>query len=342
MKASRPDLTPLERTLRFLRGEPVDRPPFHPILMRWAARQAGVKYRDFCLRHEAKNRAMLRGAELLDADWVTVMSDAYAEASAFGLQVEYPEDNLPLECGGHLASAQAGAALKPYAVDEHPRLLNRIHEIAGFRRLAGDRYFIVGWVEGPMAEYSDIRGLGDASMDLYDEPEAVGRAMDVIVEASLPFITRQVEAGAHAIGIGDAFASQIGPDLYRAFVFPREKVMIDHIHGLGAVAKLHICGNTAPILPDMIKTGADILDVDHLAPSMAPFVSQLGPRQVFSGKVDPVSVVQNGTPGQVRAAVRDSLRQGGGRCIVSAGCEIPPDAPLDNVRAMREAAGQPP
>ena len=331
-------MTPCERTQAFISGQPTDRPPFHPIVMRWAARHAGVKYRDFCLDFTAKNRAMLHAAELLDCDWVTVMSDAYAEAQAFGLQVDYPEDSLPLERGGHLVSAQAGAALAPYKADEHPRLLNRINEIKGFKKLSGDTYFIVGWVEGPMAEYSDIRGLSEASMDLYDEPEAVAKAMDVIVDAAIPFITRQIEAGANAIGIGDAFASQIGPDLYREFVFAREKRLVDHIHSLGALAKLHICGNTAPLLPDMIKTGANILDVDHLVPSMAPFVPLLGPNQVFSGKVDPVSVVQNGTPESIRMAVKESLHQGGGRCIISAGCEVPPDAPLANVKAMRTAA----
>ena len=47
-------LTPCERTLRFVHGEPVDHPPFHPIIMRWAARYGGVKYRDFCLDYRAK------------------------------------------------------------------------------------------------------------------------------------------------------------------------------------------------------------------------------------------------------------------------------------------------
>jgi hypothetical protein len=32
----------LQRTLEFLAGRPVDRQPFHPIIMRWAARYAGV------------------------------------------------------------------------------------------------------------------------------------------------------------------------------------------------------------------------------------------------------------------------------------------------------------
>ncbi len=41
-------MTARARTLKFIRGEAVNHSPFHPIIMRWAARCADVKYRDFC------------------------------------------------------------------------------------------------------------------------------------------------------------------------------------------------------------------------------------------------------------------------------------------------------
>jgi MtaA/CmuA family methyltransferase len=327
----------LERTLDFIAGKPVDRPPFHPIVMRWAARHAAVKYRDFCTDYRAKCDAMIRCADDFDLDWVTVMSDAYCEASAFGLQIEYPEDNLPADVGGHLFDLEAVARLNPFKPQEHERCVNRINEIAEFKRRVGDKYFILGWVEGPVAEFADIRGVTPAAMDFLDDPETVGKAMDVIVSSALEFITLQVQAGAHCIGIGDAFCSQIGPELYRDLAFSREKQMVDHIHSLGALAKLHICGNTSVILPGMIATGADIIDVDHLVPSMAEFAPLLGPRQVFSGKTDPVSVIQNGTPAQIAASVADCHVQAGGRVIISAGCEITPDTSDINMRAFHAA-----
>ena len=331
-------MTGLQRTLDFLAGKPVDRQPFHPIIMRWAARYAGVKYRDFCLDHHAKVAAMIKCADDFGIDWVTVMSDPWAEAEALGVTVEYPEDNLPVDTGGRLPDIEAAAALKPYKPLEHARCVNRIREIEEFKRLAGDRYFIVGWVEGPVAAYADIRGLTEAAMDFLDDPDACGAAMDVIVESAIEFITCQVEAGAHCIGIGDAFCSQIGPVLYRELAFEREKRLVDHIHALGAKAKLHICGNTAAIMPDMIRTGADILDVDHLVPDMAVFRAFLSPEQVFSGKSDPVSIIQNATPERIAASVRESRAEAGGRVIVSAGCEVPPDTTLENMRAFRAAA----
>jgi MtaA/CmuA family methyltransferase len=283
---------------------------------------------------------MIQCADDFGIDWVTVMSDPWAEAEALGVTVEYPEDNLPIDTGGRLPDLAAAAALRPYEPLEHARCVNRINEIREMKRRAGDKYFIVGWVEGPVAAYADIRGLTEASMDFLDDPEACGKAMDVIVESAMKFVSLQVGAGAHCIGIGDAFCSQIGPGPYKELAFEREKRLVDHIHSLGAKAKLHVCGNTAPIMKEMIATGADILDVDHLVPNMGEFAGFLSPTQVFSGKSDPVSIIQNGTPQQIAESVRKSRAEAGGRVIVSAGCEVPPDTSIENMRAFAAAADQ--
>jgi uroporphyrinogen decarboxylase len=327
----------LERTLGFLRGESVDHPPFHPIVMRWAARHAGVNYREFCLDPGTKTGAMLKAADDFGMDWVTVMSDPWTEAEAFGIQVEYPGDSLPIDRGGHFPDAASVAALQPYKPLEHRRCRNRIEEIRLLRQQAGNRLFIVGWVEGPVAAYADLRGVSEAALDFLDEPEACLKAMDVIVASAIDFITCQVEAGAHCIGIGDAFCSQIGPELYRQMAFDGEKRIIEHIHSLGAIAKLHICGNTAPILDQMIATGADILDVDHLVPDMGAFAGLLAPNQFFSGKTDPVTMIQNGTPEQIRASVEMCRQEGKNRVIKSAGCEITPGTTDDNMRAFSQS-----
>jgi MtaA/CmuA family methyltransferase len=328
----------LERTLLFIKGEKTDRPPFHPIIMRWAAKYAGIKYHDFCLDPFAKCKAMILCAKDFDIDWVTVMSDPWAEASAFGIIVEYPEDNLPVDIAGHLPDAISAARMKPYDPARNSRCTSRIKEINEFKRSLGDEYFIVGWVEGPVAEYIDIRKATDASLDFLISPDATGKAMDIIMESAMEFITLQIKEGAHCIGIGDSFCSQIGPELYYQFAQSREKQLVDHIHKMGALAKLHICGNTSHILPGMIQTGADIIDIDHLVPSMSPFINLLGPHQVFSGKADPVSIIQDGNPEIIIQEVCTDYKQAGGRCIISAGCEITPGTSDENMHALKRAA----
>ena len=327
-----------ERTLDFIRQKPVDRLPFHPIIMRFAARYAGASYREFCLDYRCKCEAMLKCARDFGIDWVTVMSDPYAEAEAFGMHIDYPSDDLPVP--------QNLLILEPDDVDDlvfpevyqSPRLLNRINEIARYKQLVGETYFIVGWVEGPLACYANLRGFQKACMDLFEHPAAVGRGVDIFRRAAFEFIERQIEAGAHCIGLGDAVCSQIGPEFYARYGFPGEKEIVEFIHSRGALAKLHICGDTTAILPMMIKTGADIIDVDHAVTKLARFAPLLSKHQVFSGNSDPVAIIQDGCEKSISESVLKACRASGGRCIVSAGCEITPDTQTQNLMILADTA----
>jgi MtaA/CmuA family methyltransferase len=331
-------MTGLQRTLSFIKGQKVDRPPFHPIIMRWAAKYAGVKYREFCTDPVSKSHAMIQCAVDFDIDWVTVMSDPWAEASAFGIEVNYPEDSLPVDIGGHFPDAKTASLILKYNPLENERCMGRIKEIEEYRKELNNEYFIVGWIEGPVAEYVDLRGATGSSLDFLLEGDHVEKAMDVIVASAIDFISLQIDTGAHCIGIGDAFCSQIGPDLYNRFAFDRQKFLVDHIHKSGALAKLHICGNTEAILPGMIATGADIIDIDHLVPSMKNFASLLGPKQVFSGKADPVTVIQMGSAEKIMQEVQTDFVDSGGRCIISAGCEITPGTSIENMESFSLAS----
>ena len=84
-------------------------------------------------------------------------------------------------------------------------------------------------------------------------------------------------------------------------------------------------GNTESILRSMIATGADIIDIDPpCANNGRIFRNCLARGQVFSGKADPVTIIQDGTPEMISDSVLNDFIMSGKRCIVSAGCEITP------------------
>ncbi len=328
----------LERSIGFIEGKTVDRVPFHPILMRFAACYAGVRYRDFCLSPSHKCEANIRCATDFGSDWVNTMSDPWAEAEAFGTILLYPDDDLP-KVGRYavedISDTDQMRVLRP---EDHQRMRQRVEEIAIYSRETSGKQFICGWVEGPLAAWCDIRDINLAMTDLYEYPEKVHHALDVITESAIEFITPQVRAGAHCIGIGDSVCSLISPELYSEFCFEREKRLVDHIHTLGAYAKIHICGNISAILPDVIRTGADIVDIDHRTGPVTDVLSRLGHRQVFSGKSDPVSVVQDGDSDLIRRSSLAFFREAGGRAILSAGCEVTPGTSPENLRIFSAMA----
>jgi uroporphyrinogen-III decarboxylase len=88
----------------------------------------------------------------------------------------------------------------------------------------------------------------------------------------------------------------------------------------------------------MIKTGADIIDIDHLVPSMEKYTVLLAPYQVFSGKSDPVTVIQDGNYNSILQSVTSDHLQTNKRCIISAGCEITPGTSIENMTIFSNAA----
>ncbi len=330
----------LERTICFIEGGRPDRIPFHPILMRFAAKHAGVRYRDFCLSHTHKCMANIKCAADFQSDWVNTMSDAYAEAEAFGTKLSYPVDDLPMVqkyAVEEISDISRMTVLKP---GEFGRLMERCAEIREYRALTAGKMFICGWVEGPLAEYCDIRDINLAMTDLYEYPAEVHRALDIITESAMAFITAQVSEGAHCIGIGDSVCSLISPELYDEFCLDREKALVEHIHRLGALAKIHICGNISAILPAVISTGTDIIDIDHRTGSVTKAVELLGERQVFSGKSDPVSVLQDGDEQRIRESAVEFFREAEGRAILSAGCEVTPETTVKNLNCFGRVSSE--
>jgi uroporphyrinogen decarboxylase len=106
---------------------------------------------------------------------------------------------------------------------------------------------------------------------------------------------------------------------------------------MGVLTRLHICGNTTRSLPDMVQSGADIIDLDWMV-DLRQAAQVFGPGgPVPCGNFDPVAVMFQGTPGQVRQATLDCLDWGGPRSISAAGCEIPDATPIENLLAQKQA-----
>ena len=201
----------------------------------------------------------------------------------------------------------------------------------------GDRKALMGWVEGPCAEGADLRGINALMIDFYDDPSFVRELFDFVLKMELRYAQAQVDAGADIIGIGDAAASLIGPKFYEQIVWPYEKQLVDGLHDMGVGVRLHICGNTRPILKSMGDLGCEIVDLDYFA-SLDAARTAMGPDQILLGNLNPVTELRDSTPEAVEAAIARCHQQAGARYIVGAGCEVPRDTAPENVHALTHYA----
>ena len=137
--------------------------------------------------------------------------------------------------------------------------------------------------------------------------------------------------------------SQRGPlisfPMFREFVAPYLREMIDCIHGLGAKVLFHSCGLVRTLIPELIGLGVDLLDpIQPVGPEMSPerLHAEFGGRVSFHGGIDMQNLLPHGSVEDVRAEVRRYCallgREGG--YILAPAHLFQPDVPPENILAL--------
>jgi len=328
-----------ERIIAKFEGRRTDCLPYMPITMMFAGDQLGVPYGQYARDHRSLVEAQILTAGKLDFDYVSCISDPAREAADCGAAIHHFDNQPPAidESNALLADKKTLAGLAAPDPLGGGRMTDRVRAAELFRSKVGGKLLIEGWVEGPCAEAADLRGINRLMLDFYDDPAFVRDLFDFVLDLGLRFAKAQVEAGVDLIGVGDAAASLVGPQIYQDFVLPYERKLVVGLHAMGTRVRLHICGNTKAILPWIGTLGCEMVDLDWMVP-LSRAREAMGPNQVLAGNVDPVKVLRNGTPESVAAAIAECHRQAGPAYIVGAGCEVPRDTPAENLRALRDYA----
>ena len=327
-----------ERLYGLLAGRPVDRTPVTPIFMAWAATYAGHTYGAFQRDFGVLVDSMLRVQERFEFDQLTTLSDPYRETADYGAKVTFVEDGV-CRCAGPLLENYASLSkIRRMPIDATVRMMDRVRAVERFHAERGGDISILGWVEGPMAEYCTLRTLEAAMTDLLTAPAFFHEVSEITMANAIEWSRAQVGAGADMIGVGDAAASLVSEPMYREFVLPWQQKLFAGIHDAGARVRLHICGNIRQILPAIRESGADIVDVDWMVP-LEYARKVLGDEIMLFGHFDPASVLRAGTPDDVARHAREDIAAGGVRFALMPGCEVPPGTPEKNIAAFCPGEG---
>ena len=175
-----------------------------------------------------------------------------------------------------------------------------------------------------------VRGWEDMFVDMAERSEWVHFLSRKFTDFYLEDYTRAAEITNGRIDlfllISD-LGTQRGPlislGMFREFVAPYLKEMIDHIHGLGARVLYHTCGTVRAFIPDLIELGIDVLDPIH-------------------GGMDMQNLLPSATPEEVEAEARrycEVLGKDGGYILGPAHL-FQPDVPPENILAVYRGAQQ--
>ena len=314
-----------ERCIAAIQGRPVDRIPVFPLLMFFSQSRLAITYREFATDGRALADAQLNILDRFPVDAITACSDAFRVAADLGAEMVYPEDRTPFAASPLVRSDSDLRKLgRPDPLRKGSRMADRTLSVKCMVEAVGQECLVLGWVDMPFAEACSLCGVSEFMLMLHDDPALAHAILRFLSEIVVDFGLSQLQAGAPMIGAGDAAASLISPGQYREFALPYEQIVVDAIHAAGGLVKLHICGNTTHLLPDMVRTRADLFNVDHLV-DFHKACSLYGREQLcFKGNLDPVADLMQATPAQCRDKCLDRLQAAAGlRYMLSPGCEVP-------------------
>lgn len=193
----------------------------------------------------------------------------------------------------------------------------------------------------------DVMGMEQLYYRMYDEPAAVDAVMTHITDFHFGIAKRAFNASADVADIffmGNDLGSSTGPllgeELFKRFVLPHLKRMIDLGHDYGLKTMLHCCGGFAPLIPSMIDAGLDALHAIQpccKGMDIRELKKNFGDKIVFNGAIDSHHVLISGKPDFVREQTRhtlDIMKPGGGYIAGASHDYILPETPVENILAM--------
>jgi len=201
---------------------------------------------------------------------------------------------------------------------------------------------------GVFQDLACLYGTENLIMACYDDPDWVKEAENVILERKLTYARSLKGARMDLIedGGGDGSCSVISPGMFREFVQPFDKPVIDTLHESGIRVVYHTCGKMMPILEDIADMGVDAMET--FTPvgmgadaNLREAKKRIGERVCMIGGFDQSADLKGCSEEQTRAAVRRCFEEAGenGGFILSPSDHFF-DADLNLIEAMTDEAHQ--
>jgi [methyl-Co(III) methanol-specific corrinoid protein]:coenzyme M methyltransferase len=223
---------------------------------------------------------------------------------------------------------------KPADISQTGRIPVVLEAIRILKQELGDEIAIGSWTLGPFTELGQVLDLEVLLKMSAKKPEIVNRHLQFMVDYLTEVINLYIEAGADFITVREmgATASIMSPRMFKSLILPNLQALFGRINRVPTV--LHICGDTNPIIELMAQSGASALSVDQM--------NRLGesrakaPKMILLGNYKPFGApFCEGTPAEVEAIIKQSIEEGADG--IWPGCDLWPQVPPENMKAMMEA-----
>ena len=320
----------------------------------WLMRQAGrylPEYRairagvpDFialCTTPEKAAEVTLQPIRRYGFDAAILFSDILVLPWALGHGLEFKEGEGPVlpKLRDAAGLAALSAARVPEKVAPVMETVRRVR--AGLANEGFDRTALIGFAGAPftvacyMVEGGGSRDFAATRAMAYADPGLFGGLMDMLTEATIVYLSAQVEAGAEVLMLFDSWAGVLSPSLFRTHVVAPATEIVSALKrrhpGVPIIGFPRLAG---PMVAEYAATGVNAIGMDTSMDLTR--AAGLVPAEIaLQGNLDPMALVAGGTA--LSSEAERILQAMKGRpFIFNLGHGIVPQTPPEHVTALVE------
>jgi len=304
--------------------------PIIPLIGNPGAKIIGKSLKDCLTNAETQASALVALYKEIQPDGMFAMMDLTVEAEYLGCELIFNENDPPAvlqpafekihDIEKLFANKNTGGRMPLFA--EVIEKVKRVIDVP-----------ICAYVIGPFTLAGQIMNLGLAMKSTRKSPKFLHMALKECSRIIIEYIKLLEDAGVDLVCILEPSAMMISGNHFNEFSGQYCEDIISK--GISRMSVLHICGDTNHLIPEMLSTKPDGLSLDKQV-NLADIQGTINDGTVLIGNIDPVGVLTFSDPKTVEkesVKIIDSMKEKG-NFIFSTGCDVPQEAPLENLKAM--------
>lgn len=324
-----------------LRHERLPAVPWVPFAGVHAGKLKGYSARDVLTDAGKLTESLLAVHELYHPDGQPVVFDLQVEAEILGCSLLWSEDAPPSVADHPLEINPQIPVRLPEKTDGRLPLI--LEATRNLKQAVGDTTAIYGLITGPFTLASHLRGT-EIFMDMFDNPDYLHELMDYTTRVAERMASFYIDSGVDVLAVVDPVVSQISSRHFSAFLSEPFSLLFAFIRQEGVLSSFFVCGNATKNLDVMCKTVPDGIAVDENIDLAA--AKQVIDRYniTVQGNIPLTTRMLLGTQQDNMAYVIDlfdQIEEIDRNLILSPGCDMPYDTPVENVIGVAEAVRNP-
>ena len=327
-------MTGKELVLGALHHEVVERVPWVPYAGIHAASFKGYTATEVLTNADKLYECLMEVHKLYMPDGQPIAFDLQLEAEMLGCDLMWADDNPP-SVTSHPWEKEPDFSKD---IENKDRIAVIMDVAKRMKESVGETTALYGLFCGPFTLMSHLRGTS-LFLDMKKKPELVKEMLEFCLRQNKLMVDFYIEAGMDIVVPVDPLISQISPKHFSAFMTEPYKELFNYIRGKGKTSAFFVCGNAARNLELMAQTGPDGISIDENIPMTKGKAITDQYNVTIGGNIPLTTTMLFGNQmDNMKYVVEMVSSISTKNLIISPGCDMPYNVPIENGIAVSKAA----